>query len=144
LPAWEREVYAAIVDAAGAAARGATADVLVERCGCSSVSTTVNLVQRLEQKGLIRVERYQRTRRMTIVSTGKSTAPVGNRTPHWRTAPRPRSVPTVALSYVLDRKPDLARDIMKAARAEGIDVQAFIAELVWAGWQERAAVLEGA
>ena len=137
LPTWERAALDCIIAAAEAGRVAPTGDELQECCGCDSISTTVNLVQRLERKGLIRVERYQRTRRITIVSTGKATAPVTNKTPHWRTKKRPGRLPSASLQALKSRRPDVAMQIIKAARREGTSVEDFIAELVWAGWQAR-------
>lgn len=137
LSAWEREVLACIAEAAEAGRVAPTGDELQERCGCESISTTVHLVQRLERKGLIRVERYQRTRRITILSTGKATAPVVNKTPHWRTKKRPGRLPSSSLHALKTRDPDMTMAIIKAARREGMALDDFIAELVWTGWQAR-------
>jgi DNA-binding MarR family transcriptional regulator len=134
----ERETLALIAEATEAGRQAPTADDIQERIGCNSISTTVNLVRRLELRGLILVERFQRTRRITLVSTGKRTAAVSNETPHWRSAPRKRSAPSVPLSYVQQRKPDLAREMIVAARREGLSMQDFLGELVWAGWRARA------
>ena len=137
LPEMERVALALIAEAAEAGRQAPTADDIQERTGCNSISTTVNLVRRLELRGLIEVERFQRTRRITVVSTGKRTAAVSNETPHWRKGPRPRSVPAVPISYVQQRKPELAREMIVAARREGLSVQDFLGELVWAGWKAR-------
>ena len=142
LSSWERIALAAIMEAADSGSPAPTCDELVERCGCNAVSTTADLVKRLERRGLIRVERYQRSRRIHVLATGKATAEPMNKRPHWRTTPRPTSLPSVAPSYVQQRKPDLAREIIVAARHEGLSVQDFIAELVWAGWQARAASIQ--
>ena len=75
---------------------------------------------------------------MTVLATGKSTAPLANKTPHWRTQPRPAAMPSIAPSHVQMRAPDLAQEMMGAARGEGMSFQDFLAELVWAGWRARA------
>ena len=137
LPEMERATLALIAEATEAGRQAPTADDIQERTGCNSISTTVNLVRRLELRGLIEVERFQRTRRITLVSTGKRTAAVSNETPHWRKGARPRSVPAVPISYVQQRKPELAREMIVAARREGLSVQDFLGELVWAGWKAR-------
>jgi len=144
LPEMERVALALIAEAAEAGRQAPTADDIQERTGCNSISTTVNLVRRLELRGLIEVERFQRTRRITVVSTGKRTAAVSNETPHWRKGPRPRSVPAVAISYVQQRKPELAREMIVAARREGLSVQDFLGELVWAGWKTRLQAMKEA
>lgn len=142
LSLWEQIALAAIVEAADSGSPAPTCDELVERCGCNAVSTTADLVKRLERRGLIRVERYQRSRRIYVLATGKATAEVMNKRPHWRTMPRPASLPSVASTYIQQRKPDLARDIIVAARHEGMNVQEMILELIWIGWQARAASIQ--
>jgi DNA-binding MarR family transcriptional regulator len=134
----ELKTLALLVDAAEAGRPAPTADDIQEHTGCNSISSTVGFVQKLEKRGLISVERFQRSRRITILATGKRTAGVANQTPHWRSGVRPRATPSVPLSYVRSRKPDLARQILVAARQEGMSVQDFIGALVWAGWQARA------
>jgi len=42
--------------------------------GCNSTSVAPVVVKRLEEKGYIRVTRYQRAREVTVTSTGLSTA----------------------------------------------------------------------
>lgn len=42
--------------------------------GCNSTSVAPVVVRRLEEKGYIKVTRYQRAREVTITSTGLSTA----------------------------------------------------------------------
>ena len=49
-----------------------------------SISTTVLVMHRLEKQGLIHVERYQRSRVVTIIASGKRTAEPANKAPHWR------------------------------------------------------------
>ena len=142
LPNWDRIAFDLIVRAAERGDRAPTATDIQEAVGCNSVSSTVNIVQRLERRGLIRVERHQVARRITVVETGKSTAPVNNTAPHWRARPRPRSMPSVAPSMVQQRKPDLAREMMVAARHEGLSFQDFLMDLVWIGWSVRQAEIQ--
>ncbi|WP_146037268.1 winged helix-turn-helix domain-containing protein [Novosphingobium guangzhouense] len=56
---------------------------LARMIGASSKSVPVNAMKRLEERGLIVVERFSMSRIVTIVATGKSTG--GHpATPHWR------------------------------------------------------------
>ena len=142
LTEWERKTLSLIAEAAQTGRRAPTADDIQEHTGCNSISTTVNIVQSLEKRGLISVERFQRSRRITILETGKRTAEVINETPHWRSGARPRSTPSVPISWVQARKPDLARQMIVAARHEGMSVQDFLGALVWAGWQVRVKAME--
>ena len=142
LTEWERKTLALIAEAAQSGRRAPTADDIQEHTGCNSISTTVHIVQSLEKRGLISVERFQRSRRITILETGMRTAAVVNETPHWRAGVRPRSAPSVPLSWVQARKPDLARQMIVAARHEGMSVQDFLGALVWAGWKAREKAME--
>lgn len=142
LTAWERTILDAIVDAAEHGRPAPKAIELQDLCGCLSISITVHIVRRLERKGLIRVERYQRSRRITIVSTGRTTAAVSNRTPHWRSKPRPASLPAPTLAKIRERDEDFARELMRAAREEKMEFGDFLVELVWTGWQARAAQIQ--
>lgn len=54
--------------------------------GSESVSTATRILQRLENKGLIIVERYQNARRVRIASTRRQTSDPSCKTPHWREA----------------------------------------------------------
>ena len=114
-----------------------TADQIQEAVGCESSSTPTALVKYLERDGLITVDRYQRERRITITATGKATASVKNPAVHWRNRPRPSSLPSIAPSYVQQRKPELARQIIVAANRERLSVSDMLLELIWTGWQVR-------
>lgn len=64
---------------AAAASKGAPCPSNYELCGDINLSSPGNaayLVCKIETRGLIRVERLGSSRRVTIVSTGQSTAPV--------------------------------------------------------------------
>lgn len=129
----ERKVLDALTAAADAGAKCPTQDELAELIGVEAVSTTVGIVNRLERKGLIKVERYQRERRVMIVATGNMTAPAANPVTHWRR--RALKVPSPTLGHIRHRKPDVAAQIIVAARREGMEVQEFLACLVWAGFE---------
>jgi hypothetical protein len=102
--------------------------------GVSSPSTTVALMHVLEDRGQIEVKRYQRSRVVTILATGDSTAePVGDTSPHWRD--RPRDVPTPSQDMIQRAKPSIAAVIFARARARGMSAQDFLAHLVWLGWE---------
>lgn len=132
----ERIVLQALVRAANAGQRCPTADDLLELLPhLNSVSTTVVILKRLERKGMIKVDRYQRARRVTILKSGKATAAPSSLAPHWRD--RPRDVPAPAQHVVQQRKPDTAAQIFAEARKLGISPQDFLAQLVWEGWATR-------
>lgn len=50
----------------------------------ASVSTPVNVLARLQKKGLIEIERFATSRIVTICATGKSTAGDRSKAAHWR------------------------------------------------------------
>lgn len=130
----ERLIYRALVRAANAGKPCPTADELSEIIGSHSVSTTVGVIQRLEKKGKVKVDRYQRGRRVTIVATGKTTRACMNTAPHWRD--RPHDVPSPAPTILKQRKPDTAAEIFREAQKRGKAPQDFLADLVWIGWQQ--------
>jgi hypothetical protein len=132
----EAIVFSAIEAAANDGLHCPRADDLAEMISVESVSTTVGIVNRLERKGLITVERFQKSRRVTIVATGKMTAEPANRTPHWRT--RPHNVPSPSLTTLRQRNPDVAQALMIAARHEGRALNDFLADLVWEAWEARS------
>lgn len=70
----ERTIYQALVDASEAGQVCPNYLDLNEMVGYESASASVGVVKRLEVKGLIRVVRYQRFRRVQIVATGLWTA----------------------------------------------------------------------
>jgi len=73
LTAWEMIVYDAIYNAAEAGEVCPNWLDLNELMGAESSSTSPKYVRRLEEKGLIIVNRYQRFREVQIVATGKWT-----------------------------------------------------------------------
>jgi hypothetical protein len=46
-------------------------------------------------------------------------------------------MPSISPTYLETRRAKMGDLFVKAAREEGLSVQDFIAELVWAGWQAR-------
>lgn len=133
----EQIVLDALVQAAEDERPCPTADDLLELLPqFNSVSVTVAIVQRLEAEGVIKVERFQRGRRVRIVSTGKSTAPPPNLAPHWRD--RPNRVLTPSLQVLRVRNFDLTKEIMEAARREGKDLSWFLGDLVFEAMRARA------
>jgi hypothetical protein len=98
-----------------------------------AVSHTVEIVQALEARGIIKVDRFQRARRVTIVSSGRATAQPGSTAPHWRT--RPASIPSITPATVQQRKPDTATAMFNEARRLGKSPQDFLCDLTWIGWE---------
>lgn len=83
-PDADQIIMGALTSAAEQGAYCPTADDLSDMIDSNAVSTTVAIIHRLERRGLVKVERYQRSRRVTIVETGCSTAEPANKAPHWR------------------------------------------------------------
>lgn len=50
----------------------------------SSPATATGVLKRIEQRGLVRVRRYQSARQVTIVASGLSTRAPADTTVHWR------------------------------------------------------------
>ena len=139
---WEAMVYRSLSRAAENGERCPTSIEIATMLDCSPGGTAAGIVKRLERRGLISVERYQRERRVTIVATGKSTAQVKTPAPHWRTRPRPASMPSVSPTYLTAKRASMGAAIVMAAQQEGMSVQEFIAELAWAGWLQREAAIQ--
>lgn len=77
-------IYRALVRAANRSMPCPSQWVLAIICGYDSAVGTVAPMQKLEQRGLIKVARYQRSRQVTICNTGRSTRACQNTSPHWR------------------------------------------------------------
>jgi hypothetical protein len=80
----DAKVLRALVAAADRGLPCPTNPQLCDLIGAGSPSAPVRALDRLATCGLIRVERFQTDRRVTIISTGRSTAYHGKGTPHWR------------------------------------------------------------
>jgi hypothetical protein len=91
------------------------------------LSTPTHLEQKMETKGWIKVDRYQRGRRVTIMSTGKSTKEPQGTAPHWRTRPEHQLEPMALLRA---RHPDVFQQIVVGARRERKSVAAYTADLI--------------
>lgn len=129
----EIAIYRELVQAAREGRPCPNADQLNEVIDCSSASTSTTIMSRLERYGLIRVDRYQRSRQVHIVATGESTAEPASKVPHWRD--RPREVPTPAISVLKQRGPDVMAQIAAWASRRGVPVVDALADLVWVGWE---------
>jgi hypothetical protein len=135
----EAKVMEALVEAASSGLMAPTNEALQDMLGCQSTSTPVSIVQSLEKRGLVRVERYQRARRITIVATGRATS-VSNTAPHWRA--RPKSIPVLPEREILRRNSDFSDKILSAAKRERVDLPEFMLRLMWSGWLLREASIQ--
>lgn len=129
----ETKVFRALWSAAEREEPCPTVDDLRDLLDFSSCSGTVQIVQRLEEKGLIEVQRFQRTRQVCIVATGKCTARPINTAPHWRD--RPKETPSPSIAIVRERKPNLAGEIMAWAGSRNVAYADALADLVFVGWE---------
>ena len=85
LPASQQVLYRVLDRAARAGDMCPPNRVLQEHSGHASVSGPAEALKALERYGFIKVERYQSSRRVTILHTGMQTAePYHKKTPHWR------------------------------------------------------------
>lgn len=135
LSAAQREVrlYAELTRVAALGELCPTADELSELLCTNSVGATVFVMQRLERRGLIKVERFQKGRIVTICATGEKTARPKCTTPHWRD--RPRDVPAPAPLILRERRPDMAADIARWASQRGVTMVEALTDLVFVGWE---------
>jgi len=146
----EREVYVRMAEAAIAGAPAPTTEELCELTGLSSMSSVPQILSRLEKRGLIRRQVYQRGRIVTITSTGLSTARPADTSPHWRDrSPAPHwrdrpPVPSPSIHSVRSKAPSVARQIEQAARHEGRALPDFLGDLVYMGFAQFRAEQEAA
>jgi hypothetical protein len=83
LTAGEAAVLERIREAARAGASAPTTDEIAELLDCASLSTPVAALRRLQLRGLIYFESYQKSRRFWLPD-GRSTAPVSCTDAPWR------------------------------------------------------------
>ena len=120
-----------------------TNDVIADRFGFASSSTSADLLRDMEQRGIISVERFQHARVVTVVADGVSTARPANAKAHWRDAarePAPVAAPAPAeperrfLPIAWPAKnpamPQVTARIVQAAYLDGRDIPTFLAALV--------------
>lgn len=113
--------------------RKATIAELSAAVGSDNVygGTVPGIIARLEAKGYITRETYQRGMRVCIGD--QCSAMPDNTAPHWRD--RTRAVPIPAIQAVRQREPELAVLIEKAARAEGKFLNDFLADCTFNGFR---------
>lgn len=127
------------IEAAANEGRYVTAADLDAAIGSENVagSTQAQACRALERAGLIATAKFQRGRQFTVLATGRKTAAPRNTTPHWRTVKPPRRLPSLAPEAIRRSEPDLARQMLRAAREEGMSMPELLLELVWVGWRFR-------
>lgn len=129
---WEHMLYWAHVRAADEGAPALIGEEVAELLGCANGGGTMNgIEQRMERKGWIRVERFQRWRRITIMATGKSTATVGAPSPHWRHRPEHGCEPVALLKL---HHPEAYQEMLIQARRERRSLAAYLAAFLAKAW----------
>jgi hypothetical protein len=126
-----------------AAAEGRELDSIEDmrmELGALSYSTVPGVMKRLEEKGYITRQIFQRGRLVCITSTGQCTAPPRDQTPHWRV--RTDRVQTPAIQSVRERSKPIAAMIEAEARLLGKSLSDFLGDLVYIGWSEYQAEKE--
>lgn len=130
----ERTVLQHCERAAVAGEPAPSIEQLTQAIGATGVSTVPGIMKRLEAKGHITRQIYQRGRTVCIVSTGDCTAPPNDLTPHWRV--RTDRIPAPAIQLVREKVPSVAAQIEREAREANRPLSDFLADLVYIGWAE--------
>lgn len=108
--------------------------------GATGVSTVPGVMKRLEAKGYITRQIFQRGRIVCIASTGQCTLPPHDQSPHWRF--RTDQPPTPAIQSFRERAKPVSAMIEAEARLTGKALSDFLADLVYIGWHEYQAEKE--
>jgi DNA-binding MarR family transcriptional regulator len=131
---WEHMIYWAHVKSAEKGERANTVDEMCAHLGCSDGGTMTAIEQRMERKGWIVVERFQRWRRVTIVATGKKTKQAPNPVPHWRHRPEHQMEPVALLRL---HHPEAFQEMLIQARRERRSLAAYLADFLAESWARR-------
>ena len=107
-------------------------DDLAFELGVANGGTIPEITRRLENMGLIEVDRWQRSSRICFPD-GLCTALPLNTAPHWRD--RPKQTPSVSIETVRVRHPEISAQIITWASKRGVALCDAIADLVYVGWQ---------
>lgn len=99
------------------------------------------VISRLEQKGYITRNQFQRGCQVCIVDSGICTIPPQNTAPHWRK--RTERVPTPTIRQISETTRIIATQIEIESRAVGKHYSDFLADLVYIGWHQYQAEKEG-
>lgn len=95
--------------------------------------TAPGILRRLEQKGYITREVFQRGMKICLAN-GRCTAEPRDLSPHWRL--RTERVPTPAIQSIRERSKPLSTMIEAESRMSGKHMNDFLADLVYIGWHE--------
>lgn len=127
----EQRVYDSYCDAAANGSPAPSIEELAREIGATGVATVPGITKRLEEKGYITRQVYQRGRMVCIVATGQCTLPPKDQTPHWRT--RTDRVPAPAIQAIRQRMPSTSAEIERDARERNISLQQHLEDLVYIG-----------
>lgn len=130
----EQRVYDQCREAAAKGLPAPSIEELTAEIGASGVSTVPGIMKRLEAKGYITRQIFQRGRIVCISATGQCTLPPRDQTPHWRV--RTERVPSPAIQSVRERNKPISAMIEAEARQLGKHPADFLADLVYIGWHE--------
>jgi hypothetical protein len=108
--------------------------------GALSYSTVPGVMKRLEAKGYITRQIFQRGRTVCITATGQCTLPPRDQTPHWRV--RTERVPAPAIQCLREKAKPVSAMIEAEARLLGKSLSDFLGDLVYIGWHEYQAEKE--
>jgi hypothetical protein len=100
------------------------------------------ILKRLEDKGHIKRQVFQRGMIVCIPALNVCTAPPKDTSPHWRL--RTERVPTPAIQAVREHAKPVAAMIEAEARLRGVPLASFLADLVYIGWHGYQTEKEGA
>lgn len=111
-------------------------DTIAHEMGLIGMGGSIRgIMLRLEQKGFIKTEFYQRGRRVQILSSGKWTKAPRNTSPHWRTIfdHSRKSTPALPIHTVAQKVPNAAMWINTEARASNRPLADVMVELICRG-----------
>lgn len=123
---WEMMIYRAIVRAVQEDRECPTCDDLCDLIGSASVTSSVQIIQRLERKGMIKVRRYQRSRQVYVHALDAWTKEPANKSEPWREQ-------AVTLSALKAERPDEAIEMQIEADRRGVSLAQYLRTCVWAG-----------
>lgn len=130
----EKRIYDACLEAAVGNLPAPSVETLTVMIGASAPSTVPGIMGRLEAKGYITRNIYQRGRQVCIVDRGICTLAPANTAPHWRLRPRTESPPTPAIQQLRQREQSLTAMIEQEARSRGVPFATMLEDLVYIGW----------
>lgn len=136
----ERIVFDKCQEAAANGLPAPSIENLSQDIGATGVATVPGIMKRLEDKGYITRQIFQRGRIVCISQTGQCTLPPRDQTPHWRL--RTDRVPSPTIQGLRERSKPIAAMIEAEARLLGKSLTDFLGDLVYIGWHEYQAEKE--